>query len=545
MTPTEAPAVKILVVDDRPANIRYVEAVLASPDRELITALSGQEALVAAASNDLAAILLDVSMPDLDGFEVATRIRQSPSGATTPIIFITAGGGDEAWAARAYQVGAVDFLQKPIDRRALQSKVGFFVQLFRQRQQLDRQTELLRQSERRERELELIRLKLQHEQRFRTLAEALPVVIWTADREGRIEYFNRRWYQATGLDENRSMSEGWLGALHPDDGERTRQRWRQALSSASALGLECRLRTAGGSYRWYLCRAVPEVEPDGRVARWFGSLTDVDEQKQAHEQARAALRLRDEFLSIASHELRTPLTSLRLQLDGLVRLASAPREAREPRLAQKVDATVRQVDRLSALIDSLLDVSRISTGQLRMQREIFDVAEAARDVVERWREVATAAGSELRCALEGPVIASWDRMRLEQVLINLLSNAIKYGAGQPVDVVLDSGGAEVRLSVADRGIGIDGPDQERIFGRFERAAAVDHYGGLGLGLYIARQIAEGHGARIELESRPGEGSTFTLVFSPADASGVAPSRTQETAVNEQLLPPAESQRHAR
>jgi signal transduction histidine kinase len=290
---------------------------------------------------------------------------------------------------------------------------------------------------------------------------------------------------------------------------------------------------------------VPEIEPNGQVARWFGSLTDVDEQKQAHEQSRAAVRLRDEFLSIASHELRTPLTSLRLQMDGLVRLAAAPRESRDARLSQKIDATVRQVDRLSSLIDSLLDVSRISTGQLRMQREIFDLAETAREVVERWREAATAAGSELRCALDGPVIASWDRLRLEQVLINLISNAVKYGAGKPIDVVLDTEQPEVRLSVSDRGIGIDVDDQQRIFGRFERAATVDQYGGLGLGLYIARQIAEGHGARIEVDSRPGVGSTFSLVFSAKDVTVAATNRTQETAVSDLLLPEGPAQARAR
>jgi PAS domain S-box-containing protein len=533
MSSSDAPPINILVVDDRPANLRWVEAVLAAPDRRLIRAQSGQEALAAAEVDELALILLDVSMPDLDGFEVARRIRLRDS--QTPIIFITAGGDDVEWAARAYEVGAVDFLQKPIDWRVLQGKVAFFVQLFRQRQEIERQAELLRQSERREQDLELTRLKLEHEQRFRTLAEALPVVIWTADGQGSIEYFNRRWYQATGLDEKSSTSEGWLGPLHLDDVEGTRARWREALSSASALSLECRLRTAGGSFRWYLCRAVPEIEPDGRVVRWFGSLTDVDEQKQAHEQSRAALRLRDEFLSIASHELRTPLTTLRLQMDGLVRLAAAPRESREARLSQKIDAAVRQVDRLSSLIDSLLDVSRVSTGQLRLQREIFDLAETARDVVERWREAAAAAGSELRWTLDGPVIASWDRMRLEQVLINLISNAIKYGAGKPIDVVIDTEQPEVRLSVSDRGIGIDVDDQQRIFGRFERAVAVDNYGGLGLGLYIARQIAEGHGARIEVDSRPGVGSTFSLVFSAKDVTVAAANRTQETLVSGPML----------
>jgi PAS domain S-box-containing protein len=535
-SPNATPPISILVVDDQPANLRYVEAALTAPDRNLITAQSGREALDAAAKHELAVILLDVSMPDMDGFEVATRIRRTESGkTTTPIIFVTAGGDDEEWTARAYEAGGVDFLKKPIDWRVLQAKVGFFVQLFRQRLEIERQGELLRQSERHERELEMTRLKLEHEQRFRILAEALPVVIWTADRHGKIEYFNKRWYQATGLDELRSMDEGWVGALHAEDLERVGERWRNALQRATALSLECRLRGAGGVYRWYLCRAVPEVEPDGHVARWFGSLTDVDEQKQAHEQSRHALRLRDEFLSIASHELRTPLTSLRLQMDGLVRLASSPREQREARLSQKIDATVRQVDRLSSLIDSLLDVSRISSGQLRMQREIFDLAETARDVVERWREAAIHAGCDLRCSLDGPVIASWDRTRFEQVLINLLSNAIKYGAGKPIDILLDTSQAEVRLSVVDRGIGVSVEDQQRIFGRFERAVAVDHYGGLGLGLYIARQIVENHGARIQVDSRPGAGSTFTLIFPPKDVTAAAMSRTEELPIAEALL----------
>jgi signal transduction histidine kinase len=232
------------------------------------------------------------------------------------------------------------------------------------------------------------------------------------------------------------------------------------------------------------------------------------ENASLYRDAQAAVRLRDEFLSVASHELKTPLTSLKLQ-HGLIdrALGAESREKMGPRLS----TAMRQVHRLTALVDSLLDVSRISLGRLSLEPAEVDLGQAVRDAVDRMEEVFALAGCSVRVDVPGPLPGRWDLLRLDQVLVNLLTNAAKYGAGRPVVVeALAEGVGEVRLSVRDEGIGIAAEDLARVFGRFERAVSERHYGGLGLGLYISRQIVDAMGGRIEVESRPGAGSIFTV-----------------------------------
>lgn len=229
------------------------------------------------------------------------------------------------------------------------------------------------------------------------------------------------------------------------------------------------------------------------------------ENARLFKEARDAVGVRDEFLSIASHELRTPLTALQLQLQGLRRSAklAAPDSA-------KLEAAVRQVQRLGRLVEGLLDVSRISVGQLQLVPERCTLKEVVLDVVERMQDKAAAEHCELRLALEDLPAGGWDRMRIEQVLVNLLTNAIKYAPGRPIDVSLRVQGELATLRVDDHGKGIAPEDLERIFGRFERATELRTHGGLGLGLYIARQIVLAHGGRIFAESTPGAGASFIV-----------------------------------
>ncbi|MBX3468506.1 MAG: response regulator [Planctomycetes bacterium] len=228
-----------------------------------------------------------------------------------------------------------------------------------------------------------------------------------------------------------------------------------------------------------------------------------------YREAREAIRARDEFLQVASHELKTPLTPLLLQLDTLA-VALRRGDGQDERLAAKVDVAARQTLRLDRLVDSLLDVARITGGRLELQPEEADLVTVVREVVERFQAEARRAGCELALRARAPVRGRWDRLRLEQVASNLLSNAIKYGQGRPVEVAVDEAGGVARLTVADGGIGIDEEGQRRIFSRFERAASARHYGGLGLGLFITRCIVEAHAGTIAVSSRPGEGATFTV-----------------------------------
>jgi signal transduction histidine kinase len=230
---------------------------------------------------------------------------------------------------------------------------------------------------------------------------------------------------------------------------------------------------------------------------------------RAYGAATEAVRLRDDFLSVAGHELKTPLSALRLQIQVLGRLT---RDAERPLdLAQRVNKAERTSERLVALVDGLLDVGRITAGQLQLEREEVDLVPLAHDAVGRMTEALGRGGCEVRLLTDATVRGRWDRVRLEQVLGNLLSNAAKYGRGRPVEVrveALKEGGA--RLRVRDEGLGIAPEDQPRIFERFERAVSDPHLKGLGLGLWISREIIDAHGGSIHVDSAPGAGATFTV-----------------------------------
>ncbi len=242
------------------------------------------------------------------------------------------------------------------------------------------------------------------------------------------------------------------------------------------------------------------------------------EERNRTQQAQEALRVRDEFISVAAHELRTPLTALHLKLQGLERHVRGT----GTKEAQRLEAAVRQAERLARLIDRLLDVSRISQGKLEMSREPFDMVELVRQVIDDFREPAAQAQTPLELDAPASLQGSWDRLRMEQVLVNVLSNAVKYGAGKPIRVKLGGDERRVRIEVSDRGIGISSADLDRIFGRFERASSLRHYGGLGLGLYITRHIVEGHGGTISAASTLGEGSTFTVELPRLATAGRVP-----------------------
>ncbi|NOJ83497.1 CHASE domain-containing protein [Myxococcus xanthus] len=236
------------------------------------------------------------------------------------------------------------------------------------------------------------------------------------------------------------------------------------------------------------------------------------EQQRLTDEARDAVQVRDDFLSIAAHELRTPLTNLKLQLQLLYRQLRGEGDLDVEKLAQRVLSCERQTSRLATLVDSLLDVSRLARGLMELNLEPVDLDELVREAVRRFETEARTAGVQVTVDSPAPVTGQWDRMRLEQVLTNLLSNALKYGHGAPVDVRVRSDETQAMVEVEDHGIGLPPEDAQRIFGRFERAVSSRHYGGLGLGLFITRQLVEALGGHISVASTPGRGATFTVVL---------------------------------
>jgi PAS domain S-box-containing protein len=231
-----------------------------------------------------------------------------------------------------------------------------------------------------------------------------------------------------------------------------------------------------------------------------------------YQEAQDAVRTRDEFMSIASHELKTPLTTLRLQNDMSIKRLERGETGLLDRtqLSKLLKTTGRQLIRLERLIEDMLDISRISLGKLSMVPEEVELGSLAREVADRFSEQILKAGACCNLHVEGRVVGHWDRYRLEQVVANLVTNAIKYGRGKPIEVSVSRQGENAILSVRDSGIGIAPEDRDRIFRRFERAVESSGISGLGLGLYISREIVKAHGGTIRVESTIGEGSIFTV-----------------------------------
>lgn len=259
------------------------------------------------------------------------------------------------------------------------------------------------------------------------------------------------------------------------------------------------------------------VEQGGRAVGTVIEVRDTTLEKRAEQERariladlRAAVSARDEFLSVAAHELKTPITSLNLQLEPVQRALSRGGAVDAEKLAQRMAVSARQVDRLAALVASLLDVTRIDKDDVRLDLTDVDVVEVVQEVVERFAEPAARARATLQVVAPPSARARVDRGRLDQVVTNLLANAVKYGAGRPVRVGVTTAGVDVVIEVADEGIGVSAGDRARIFGRFERAVSPENYGGLGLGLYIARRIVVAHGGTIDVTSEHGRGATFTV-----------------------------------
>ncbi|MDB6110452.1 MAG: Two-component hybrid sensor and regulator [Pedosphaera sp.] len=370
------------------------------------------------------------------------------------------------------------------------------------------------------------------ESQFRELANAMPQIVWTAGPDGEVDYFNQRWFDFTGLSPKESLApNGWHQILHPEDLPGLLRRWSASLRSGEVYEVEGRYREhRGGGYRWQLIRAIPAKDPDGRVLRWFGSSTDVDDQKRAADSlAKAREQLRDyaEYLekrvdertatlreSVQSlegvlyhvaHDLRAPLRAMQ-GLTTLLLEEYAPHFDAEGReYAQRI---VDAASRMDVLIRDLLAYGRLGHVHLPVQRlELERLLDSILNQLS-FDIAAKSAAVEVQRPL-APVRANETVLR--QMLTNLLENALLYvppGVAPRIRIWSETDAETVRLSIQDNGIGIDPEHYERIFKVFERLHRVEEYPGTGIGLAIVIKGAERMGGRVGVESEPGKGSRF-------------------------------------
>ncbi|MBN8609407.1 MAG: response regulator [Deltaproteobacteria bacterium] len=276
-------SVAVLIVDDRPENIVALQAVLSDLPLDVVAAGSGREALGHLLRREFAVILLDVLMPEMDGFATATIIRERARTRHVPIIFLTAVSHQDEYVARGYDLGAVDYIAKPFHPEILRAKVSVFVELHRKNAQLHRQALMLQEGERREREREREALRRWGEARYQRMAESMPLIVWVADAEGRATYANRRWFEYTGTPSEAMTDELFRRVIHLDDAGPMQTRWKSARAQGGELEMAARFRRDDGAYRWHLLRAVPVADPEGGVTEWIGTATDVDDRTRAEQ----------------------------------------------------------------------------------------------------------------------------------------------------------------------------------------------------------------------------------------------------------------------
>ena len=352
------------------------------------------------------------------------------------------------------------------------------------------------------------------EERFRALVSSVKdYAIFMLDPSGRIETWNAGAERTKGYTADEIIGEHMSRFYTPEDLARglPAKLLAQATRDGRVEIEGWRVRKDGT--RFWADVVITALVDDRGALMGFAKVTrDLTERLRAQEEqlrlahAEEAVRLRDEFLSIAAHELRTPLSAVQLQLQGLLERP----DRLDPRTLAKIQRACRSGERLVTLVDTLLDVSRITTGSLSLTFSRFDITVAVQDVVERFREHAVHAGSMVTVRSEGVLEGDWDRLRIEQVVTNLLTNALKYAAGTLVEITLAGTERDVLLTISDGGPGIPESERERVFLRFERAAPMRNFGGLGLGLYVARQIVEAHGGEIQLVHPRVKGAQFDI-----------------------------------
>ncbi len=359
-------------------------------------------------------------------------------------------------------------------------------------------------------------------ERFRFLAESMPQKIFTATSAGDFDYVNQQWLEFAGVEYNQIIGGGWKQLLHPDDAAETQRKWSLALETGEPFYGEHRFRRADGVYRWHVTRVRAMRQENHHMLLWIGSITDIEDIRRAREEAERANRAKDNFLATLSHELRTPLTPVLIAATSL-----RDDETVSPELRQQLGMIQHNIELEARLIDDLLDLTRISRGRLLLRRQPCDIHTLIGFTLDIVREEATTKRITLDVQLEADLpTLSGDPSRLQQVFWNILKNAVKFTEPEG-RVTIRTFNQEERVvcEVTDTGIGFAPGASDRIFRPFEQADLANNhrYGGLGLGLAIAKSVVTAHGGQITAESEGlGKGATLRVELPAAEVQLMTP-----------------------
>lgn len=525
--------VNILLVDDHPAKLLSYESILADTGENLIKASSGREALEQLLKNEFAVILVDVCMPDLDGFELASLIRGHPRYQKTAIILVSSVLVEDVDRLKGYDSGAVDYVSVPIVPEILRAKVGVFADLFRKTRELETlNQELEHRVAERTAEIEASAALLrQSEERMRLALTAGGIQGWTWD----IRKNEFTWVTPTRESKPACQSYGdFLQAVHPEDRAIVQSAFGRAIGKTGEYAAEFRVRT-GQEEQWWLGRGTLLRDASGQPLSIAGININITDRKRAEEERTLLLRnaqearqeaekanqLKDEFLASVSHELRTPLNAI----TGWAHMLESGEL--DPATQTKAVETINRNALLQTrLISDLLDVSRIVSGKLRLDLHPVDLPAVIQAALDTIRPAAAAKNIDINVTLNcQPKPFTGDPARLQQVAWNLLSNAVKFTSPNGhVQVRLENGGTQAELVVQDDGPGIPHEFLPYIFDRFRQAdsSSTRPHRGLGLGLTIARHLVELHGGHIlAMNQKEGSGAVFKVVLPLRAASAGA------------------------
>jgi len=340
------------------------------------------------------------------------------------------------------------------------------------------------------------------EKKYRFLADSMPQIVWIGEPDGTLTYVNKETLDYSGKNYNDFIEEnGWTEIVHPDEQEENIRLWTRSVKTKKPFFFEHRFRNKENEYRWFMSRAYPELDENGNVKKWVGTSTDIDDMKKQEKQ-------KNDFIKMANHELKTPVTTIK----GYVQLLKKMRgESDDKFLVNSLNTIEKQVNKLTALIGDLLDISRIESGKLPLNKKEFSLLELVTETIEdiKASEQSHQINFELKHTSDIEVFA--DKERITQVLNNLLTNAIKYSPqSDKVNVEMYVDGESAVVSVQDFGIGMEQDELTKIFERFYRVSGDDEetYPGFGIGLFIVQDILERHDGKIWVESKKNAGSKF-------------------------------------
>jgi PAS domain S-box-containing protein len=343
------------------------------------------------------------------------------------------------------------------------------------------------------------------EELFRQLADSMPQLVWMAKPDGAVDYYNRRFQEFRGIAQTGENNWQWTPVIHPDDLEATVDAWQRAIATGEIYQAEHRVQMADGSYRWHLSRGLPVRDEQGAITRWFGTATDIHEQKLVEEKLEASNRALQEFAYVASHDLQEPLRKIEAFGDALL---DTPGNL-DDRQQNFIERMRSAAGRLSDMVNSLLQLSRVNTQAQSFTRVDLSkvVAEVISDLEHQIRNTNGTVELDSLPAIQG------DPLQLHQLFQNLIGNALKYhrpGVAPVVKIGAVSFSDSIQITVSDNGIGFDPDDAGLMFLPFQRLVGRSEFEGSGMGLAICRRIAERHGGTITADGQPGNGANFTV-----------------------------------